>query len=70
MTGPLQPWRPEDFDERCETCGAPPGRLCKPSCDTGYTAEDARGDADRRQEAAPAPSHRPVPDPSPSHPKE
>jgi hypothetical protein len=46
MSSPPPPFRPEDFDERCETCGAPPGRLCRAWCDTGYTAEDARADAE------------------------
>ncbi len=41
------PFRPEDFEERCETCNAPPGQLCHAWCDTGYTAEDARADAER-----------------------
>ncbi|MFD7283466.1 hypothetical protein ACFV80_42390 [Streptomyces sp. NPDC059862] len=43
----LPPFRPEDFDEGCETCGAAPGQLCRPWCDTGYTADDARADAER-----------------------
>ncbi|MFE4580639.1 hypothetical protein [Streptomyces chartreusis] len=47
MSGPPRPWRPDDFDERCETCGAPPGQLCHSWCDTGYTAQDARLDAER-----------------------
>ncbi|MER5924894.1 hypothetical protein [Streptomyces mirabilis] len=38
------PFRPEDFEERCETCNAPPGQLCRAWCDTGYTA---RADAER-----------------------
>ena len=65
MTGQPRPWRPEDFDDHCETCGAPPGHLCKAWCDTGYTADDARHDAIRRQEAAdharllPRKAHRP-----------
>ncbi|MFD7407783.1 hypothetical protein ACFV7R_35150 [Streptomyces sp. NPDC059866] len=49
------PFRPEEFDERCETCKAPPGQLCHPWCDTGYTAEDFRHDAERRAKAAAAP---------------
>jgi hypothetical protein len=53
MTGPLRPWRPEDFDDWCETCGAAPGQLCKR--DTGYTAEDFRRNAERRDQAATAP---------------
>ncbi|MET8453755.1 hypothetical protein [Streptomyces sp. NPDC005209] len=36
-----------DFEERCETCLAPPGQLCQAWCDTGYTAADARADAVR-----------------------
>ncbi|MEU8868040.1 hypothetical protein [Streptomyces umbrinus] len=47
MSGPLQSFRPEDFEEPCETCLAPPGQLCHAWCDTGYTAEDARADAHR-----------------------
>ncbi|MGW2232307.1 hypothetical protein, partial [Streptomyces formicae] len=46
-----QPWRPEDFEDECETCGAPPGQLCRPRCDTGYTAQDFRRDAVRRSRA-------------------
>ncbi|MGW7365423.1 hypothetical protein ACWGI8_18765 [Streptomyces sp. NPDC054841] len=49
------PFRPEEFDERCETSGAPQGQFCRPWCDTGYTAEDARHDAERRDQAAAAP---------------
>ncbi|MGW4102014.1 hypothetical protein [Streptomyces sp. NPDC004976] len=52
MTGQPRPWRPEDFDDHCETCGAPPGQLRKAWGDTGYTVEDARRDAVRRQETA------------------
>lgn len=59
MSGQLCPWRPEDFDDRCETCGAPAGQLCHSWCDTGYTAKDARRDAEIRDQGAP-----------PSHPKE
>jgi hypothetical protein len=44
----MRPWRPEDFDDRCETCGAPAGQLCRAWCDTGYTADDARRDAEIR----------------------
>ncbi|MEU6653397.1 hypothetical protein ABZ904_29170 [Streptomyces sp. NPDC046900] len=43
----LPPFSPEDFDEQCETCQAPPGQLCHPSCDAGYTADDHRADAER-----------------------
>ncbi|MFE5688149.1 hypothetical protein [Streptomyces sp. NPDC056512] len=58
MTGPLRPWRPEDFDDQCETCGAPPGQLCRPWCDTGFTADHARREAAIRDLGArrPAPS--------------
>ncbi|MGW1411308.1 zinc finger domain-containing protein [Streptomyces sp. NPDC002403] len=41
-----QPFRPEDFDEECETCGAAPGQLCLSWCDTGYTADDYHADAE------------------------
>ncbi|GGJ68019.1 hypothetical protein [Streptomyces brasiliensis] len=51
----LPPFNPEDFDERCETCGAAPGQLCRSTCDTGYTAEDYRRDAERREQATAAP---------------
>ncbi|MEU0228233.1 hypothetical protein ABZ177_28340 [Streptomyces sp. NPDC006284] len=47
MSSPPPPFRPEDFDERYDTCGAPPGQLCRAWCDTGYTADDARADAER-----------------------
>ncbi|MEU5225264.1 hypothetical protein AB0G55_21855 [Streptomyces toyocaensis] len=56
MTGQPRPWRPEDFDDHCETCGTPPGQLCKAWCDTGYTADDYRRDAVRHQEAANRPT--------------
>lgn len=69
MTTTPPPWRPSDFDEPCETCGAPPGQLCKPECDTGYTAEDYRQEAERRAQAAPEEPHRPR-GTSPSSPKE
>lgn len=69
MTGPLRPWRPDDFDDRCETCGAAPGQLCKPWCDTGYTAEDFRRDAERHDQAAEARPHRPPPETPASHPR-
>ncbi|WP_217236465.1 hypothetical protein [Streptomyces sp. AC555_RSS877] len=67
MTGPLRPWRPEDFDDQCETCGAPPGQLCKPPCDTGYTAEDARRDAEIRDQGS---ARDPAPSTPPHYPKE
>ncbi|MFF8717536.1 hypothetical protein ACF07T_39990 [Streptomyces sp. NPDC015184] len=44
----LPPFRPEDFDEECETCHVAPGQLCRPWCDTGYTADDHRADAARQ----------------------
>lgn len=48
MSSPPPPFRPEDFEERCESCGAVPGQFCHAWCDTGYTAADARADAERR----------------------
>lgn len=49
-----RPWRPsEDFEERCESCHAPAGQYCRPHCDTGYTAQDARRDAERREQRSP-----------------
>lgn len=63
MTGQLRPWRPEDFHDQCETCGAPAGHLCHAWCDIGYTAEDARRDAELRNDRAKSPrsedTHRP-----------
>jgi len=56
----LPPFRPEDFEEGCETCGAGPGQLCRPECDTGYTAADFRADAERSP--APRPASQPPPD--------
>ncbi|WP_431994944.1 hypothetical protein [Streptomyces griseoflavus] len=56
MTGQPHPWRPQDLDDHCETCGAPPGQLCKPWCDTGYTTDDYRRDAVRHQKAADLPT--------------
>ncbi|MEW1648434.1 hypothetical protein [Streptomyces sp. NPDC091219] len=53
----LPPFRPEDFDETCETCGVPPGQLCRPWCDTGYTADDYRAQAARHADQ-PAPQTR------------
>ncbi|MGW7131332.1 hypothetical protein ACWGIA_23770 [Streptomyces bobili] len=44
----------EDFTEACETCHAYAGQLCRPPCDTGYTAQDAQRDAERREERSPA----------------
>ncbi|MDQ0956111.1 hypothetical protein QFZ24_010120 [Streptomyces phaeochromogenes] len=41
MTGPLRPWRPEDFDDRGERCDAAPGQTREPWCGTGFTAGDA-----------------------------
>ncbi|MFE9976233.1 hypothetical protein ACFYRD_37385 [Streptomyces hirsutus] len=49
MSSPPPPFRPEDFEERCETCNAPPGQLCHAWCDTGYTVDDARADAERHE---------------------
>ncbi|MDX5563642.1 hypothetical protein PYK79_10285 [Streptomyces sp. ID05-04B] len=46
--GPRSPQRPflaSEFDDTCEGCGAPPGAYCRPNCDSGYTAEDARAHA-------------------------
>lgn len=46
-----RPWRPsEDFTESCETCHAPAGQLCRPHCDTGYTARDTQRDTERREQ--------------------
>ncbi|MDG9709781.1 hypothetical protein [Streptomyces sp. DH10] len=59
--GRLRPWRPEDFDDPCETCGAPAGQLCRAWCDTGYTAADARRDAELRDQPH---GQRPVDQPS------
>ncbi|KMS74283.1 hypothetical protein ACM01_15420 [Streptomyces viridochromogenes] len=65
MSGQLRPWTPEDFDDRCETCDAPPGQLCRPWCDTGYTAADARRDAELRGQATTnRPASAPVDHPS------
>ncbi|OIJ99027.1 hypothetical protein BIV25_11010 [Streptomyces sp. MUSC 14] len=59
MSSPPPPFRPEDFEEPCETCLAPPGQLCLAWCDTGYTADDARHDAERRaQDSSSADAHR------------
>ena len=51
----LPPFRPEDFDEPCETCRVGPGQLCRPWCDTGYTAADYRADAARPAAQTPRP---------------
>lgn len=59
MTTPPPPWRPSDFTEPCETCGAPPSQLCRPQCDTGYTAEDYRHDAEHRHQTTPEQPHHP-----------
>ncbi|MEU5044588.1 hypothetical protein [Streptomyces griseorubiginosus] len=66
MSGQLRPWRPEDFEDSCETCGAPPGQLCRSWCDTGYTSEDARRDAELRDQDTKSPA----PTMPTSHPKE
>jgi hypothetical protein len=49
----LPPFRPEEFEEACETCQAGPGQLCRPWCDTGYTPDDYRADAARHDAQAP-----------------
>ncbi|MGW2111952.1 hypothetical protein [Streptomyces sp. NPDC001948] len=58
----LPPFRPEDFDEECETCGAAPGQLCLSWCDTGYTADDYRADTQRQADHPHTqhPRHRPT----------
>ncbi|MGW2556424.1 hypothetical protein [Streptomyces sp. NPDC001635] len=64
----LPPFSPEDFDDQCETCHAPPGQLCRPSCDAGYTADDYRADAARhtdRPDAQPQRRRRTAPKESP-----
>lgn len=38
MNRELRLWRPEDFEDTCESCGAPPGQFCRDSCDVGYSA--------------------------------
>lgn len=48
MNGSLRPWSLEDFDDTCETCGAPPGQFCHPWCTSGYTAADARREAEAK----------------------
>ncbi|WP_199550137.1 hypothetical protein [Streptomyces sp. N35] len=53
MNSALRPWRAEDFDEECATCQAPAGEWCRPGCDTGYTAEDARREAEQSRAARP-----------------
>lgn len=37
MSQNLRPWRPEDFEDAHEDCGAQPGEFCRPHCPTGYT---------------------------------
>ncbi|MEU9222011.1 hypothetical protein AB0D47_36420 [Streptomyces sp. NPDC048376] len=59
MNSPPPLFRPEDFDEHCETCGAPPGQFCHAWCDTGYTAADARADAARHAARSDTISERP-----------
>ncbi|MFF7534563.1 hypothetical protein ACFZB2_36500 [Streptomyces bobili] len=49
------PFRPEDFEDRCETCNAPPGQLCHAWCDTGYTAADAERHDAQHDAKPPAP---------------
>ncbi|WP_406436459.1 hypothetical protein OHB14_62345 [Streptomyces sp. NBC_01613] len=64
----LPPFRPEDFDDKCETCRAAPGQLCRPWCDTGYTADDFRADTERhadRPDAQPSRRRRTAPKESP-----
>ncbi|MFD9824290.1 hypothetical protein [Streptomyces violascens] len=46
------PFLPADFDEPCEDCEAPAGSYCRPTCPSGYTADDARADAHRRETPA------------------
>ncbi|MFF9171859.1 hypothetical protein ACF1AY_35825 [Streptomyces sp. NPDC014776] len=60
MTAALRPWCPDDFDDWCETCGAAPGQLCKPACDTGYTAKDLRRDAEHRDQNTTTPPQYPT----------
>ncbi|MGW1870441.1 hypothetical protein ACWCPS_33465 [Streptomyces mauvecolor] len=43
-----RPFLPADFDEPCEDCKAPAGSYCRPGCSSGYTADDARADAQSR----------------------
>ncbi|MFE9559095.1 hypothetical protein ACFYMW_39150 [Streptomyces sp. NPDC006692] len=42
---------PQDFDEPCEECQAPAGSYCRPGSGSGYTAADARADANRTRSA-------------------
>lgn len=37
-----RPFLPSDFHDTCEDCGAPPGAYCRPHCESGFTAADAR----------------------------
>ncbi|MFJ8158531.1 hypothetical protein [Streptomyces sp. NPDC094468] len=63
MTAPMPPWQPDQFEDRCETCAAPPGELCRPWCDTGYTPDDYRADAERAGGRRPSIPGREVPPP-------
>ncbi|MEY9839410.1 hypothetical protein [Streptacidiphilus sp. EB103A] len=47
---PLPPFTPADFEDPCEDCGALAGTYCSPDCDSGYSAEDARAQALRRDQ--------------------
>ena len=42
---PLRPFVASDFEDPCEDCHAPPGSYCRPSCGSGFTADDARRQA-------------------------
>ncbi|WP_406834801.1 hypothetical protein ACICHK_00070 [Streptomyces sp. AHU1] len=53
-TNQPRPWQPSvDFQEPCESCHAPAGQYCRPHCASGYTAEDARLDSERREQQRP-----------------
>lgn len=42
-----RPFLPADFEDPCEECEAPAGWYCRAGCGSGYTAADARADANR-----------------------